>query len=341
MVADDRERLQPPFPHRLAAGEDRRRPEHDLARDHGLGRGDRRLVGDVHQPGAGRLLEQGRSDMHGRAVADRAIGDLAGRLLRGVDQVLQGVDIGIRPDHEQVGRRGDLRDGGEVLHRVVLQLLAHRRRQDRMAGDDEVQRVAVGRRLGDDGRADRPRGAAAIVDHDALAEQRLHLVEDDPRRDVGDAAGREADDGPDRTCSDSCPAARGPYRQGPSVPASPSRPARAARRPGVSILMSRSRVRPRGPVVHDGSGSPDRSYPQRARHSCAAGPNEGAAQTCLPSEEVARSICASRSSRARVLRWRQPKVPRYARDDTRGMTEPVPLILRTSQSATGAPASRR
>ena len=61
-----------------------------------------------------------------------------------------------------------------------------------------AQRVAVGRALGDDLEADAAVGAAAIVDHQRLAERRLRARRERPRHQIGAAARREADDQPHR-----------------------------------------------------------------------------------------------------------------------------------------------
>ena len=93
---------------------------------------------------------------------------------------------------------GDLRDRREVRQRVVRQLREHHRREH---GDDDRrqhQHAAVGRRvlhrLGDDPAA----GAGPVLDHDRLLQLVLHAVGDQPRGDVGRAAGGEADEQPHR-----------------------------------------------------------------------------------------------------------------------------------------------
>jgi hypothetical protein len=67
-----------------------------------------------------------------------------------------------------------------------------------MAGRHEHQRIAVRRRLGDGGRADRAAGAAAIVDHDRLAQALVQLLAEHAGDDVGAAAGGVGHDEPDR-----------------------------------------------------------------------------------------------------------------------------------------------
>src|SRR5207247_9746269 len=73
-------------------------------------------------------------------------------------------------DDEQERGRGYQTDKGEILDAVVREL-AVQARVDRMrVGITEVQRVAVGRRLGDDLGGDRSAGAGPVVDDDLLAE---------------------------------------------------------------------------------------------------------------------------------------------------------------------------
>jgi len=66
-----------------------------------------------------------------------------------------------------------------------------------LAGTDP-DRGAVGRGLGDRVGADIAARARAVLDHDLLAETGAELLRDDPRDDVGAAAGREGDDQADR-----------------------------------------------------------------------------------------------------------------------------------------------
>ncbi|MCY1375134.1 hypothetical protein D9M69_625240 [compost metagenome] len=66
------------------------------------------------------------------------------------------------------------------------------------AGHAHHQRVAVGRRLGDEVGADVPARARAVVDHHRLAPVLAHLHGDQPRRRIGGAARRERHDDADR-----------------------------------------------------------------------------------------------------------------------------------------------
>src|SRR5262249_17493801 len=63
-----------------------------------------------------------------------------------------------------------------------------------IAGDDGEHRVAVGRRLGGEVRAENAVRAGSVVDHDRLAERPRHLLRDHPRDDIGDPASRVGND---------------------------------------------------------------------------------------------------------------------------------------------------
>jgi hypothetical protein len=87
-----------------------------------------------------------------------------------------------------------VRDGDEValgthVHVGVDMLVRRHHRAGR-----EEEGVAVGCGLGRFGRADIAAGAATVLDHHRVAPHLRELLADDPRRDVGRAAGRERDD---------------------------------------------------------------------------------------------------------------------------------------------------
>jgi hypothetical protein len=92
----------------------------------------------------------------------------------------------------------DLCDRREVGDRVVRQLREHQRREHRNDDRRQHQHAAVGGRildrLGDDPAA----RAGAVLNHHRLLQLVLHAVGDQPRGDVGRAAGGEADEQPHR-----------------------------------------------------------------------------------------------------------------------------------------------
>jgi hypothetical protein len=91
---------------------------------------------------------------------------------------------------QQIGRRRHERDGRQVLHRIVRHL-AHQAHVDReIARLPHQYRITVGRGLGYVLRADVAGRAAAVFDHDLLAEAFAEFLADDAREDVVRAAGR-------------------------------------------------------------------------------------------------------------------------------------------------------
>ena len=87
--------------------------------------------------------------------------------------------------------RRDHGDGGEIAKRVVRQLLADRRIDQKRIRGDQIG-VAVLRRVRDRGGGEDGAGAGPVLDHDGLAAPacRQHLGED-ARDHVGRATGRE------------------------------------------------------------------------------------------------------------------------------------------------------
>jgi hypothetical protein len=80
--------------------------------------------------------------------------------------------------HQRIRRVADHTDRRKILARVIAGILVERGADRERAGIAKQQRVAVWRALGDRACAHRAAGAAAIVDHDLLAENLAHLVGD-------------------------------------------------------------------------------------------------------------------------------------------------------------------
>ena len=157
------------------------------------------LVGHVHDVGAGHELEQLAADMAGRAVARRGVRELAGILLRVVDQLLDRLERRVGDDGEQQVAARHQRDRLEVALDVVGQLRHHvardRERADRPHAD-ACSRPA--RAFAVEIEPDGERAAGPVVDDDLLAELLAELRAENARHRVGGAAGGLRHDQPDR-----------------------------------------------------------------------------------------------------------------------------------------------
>ena len=164
------------------------------------------FVGDVHhvEP-ARRGAEQFDGQVRAVARAGRRIGELARLALRQRHE-LRGVLRGNRRvDHDHGREGGRQRDRREVLEDVVGQLRAVQRGRDGMrAVVGHHQRVAVGRRLGDQRAAHRAAGARLVLHHDLLADPFRQLLRQDAAERVGVAARRVRHDQPDRPRRKGC-----------------------------------------------------------------------------------------------------------------------------------------
>ncbi len=100
--------------------------------------------------------------------------------------------------HHQVRHDEHLGDVGEVLDRVVAELVHQVRVDDQRGVAAHRQRVAVGRGLGDLRDREIAAGAGDVLDRHALGPGLVPLVAEQPRGDVRRDARREADQDPDR-----------------------------------------------------------------------------------------------------------------------------------------------
>src|SRR5262245_1122259 len=97
--------------------------------------------------------------------------------------------------HEDLLERGDETDRSKILARVVARVVAIEARRDaEHAGMADHERMAVGRGLRDGACAKRSGCAAAVVDHELLAERAAHVLSQQARHDVVAAAGCERND---------------------------------------------------------------------------------------------------------------------------------------------------
>ena len=114
------------------------------------------------------------------------------------DKLLQRLRRHAGIDRDHLRRLADRRDRQQILERVERKRLLHERIDHELPGEHDAERVAVRRRLGDRLRRDRAGGGGAVLDHDRLAGLARDVIAEQPRAEVGDAAGGEADDQADR-----------------------------------------------------------------------------------------------------------------------------------------------
>ena len=148
---------------------------------------------------AGLLREQHRGQIIDRADARRAdLIRLLGALHQG-NQFTDGVNRQILVHQQQRRRRSDQADRGEILARIVADILVKVRAGRQGRGIAQDDRVAVRRCVGDLAGADGAAAAGiATFDDDLLAERDTHLIGDRARHDVVGAARRQRNDQRDR-----------------------------------------------------------------------------------------------------------------------------------------------
>ena len=144
----------------------------------------------VHHVDPGHHLEHLGGDVVGVAGAGRGVIDLA-RVGLGVgDELGNRLGRKRRRDEHARGARARGRDRHDVADEVEVQLVVERR-IDGVAGVDQQQRVAIGRRRDDRLGAEIAAGAALVLDDEGLAEPLGQPLPDQAAGDVGGAARRE------------------------------------------------------------------------------------------------------------------------------------------------------
>ena len=117
----------------------------------------------------------------GGADAGRAVVQFAGFGFGECDEFLQRFNAKLRVDHHDVGIGGGHRDGREILQRIVGQFLVDPGIDRDRPGLAEQQRVAVGIGFSDEIGTDDRAGAAAVLDHNGLANAVADAFGDDAR----------------------------------------------------------------------------------------------------------------------------------------------------------------
>ncbi len=125
--------------------------------------------------------------MRRRAIARRGVVELAGRRLGERDQLGDRARRQRGMHDQHVGLGADQDDGRQILDRVVRQIAVEAGvgRQDGVVAHQ--QRVAVGRRLGDDVAGEVAAGAGAIVGDHRLAEPFVQFLADGARQQIAPA----------------------------------------------------------------------------------------------------------------------------------------------------------
>ncbi len=173
--------------------------ECDLAADQALHALARALVGHVHEPRAGRLLDDLHREIAGAARSRRAVGERAGVALAERHQRGQRLHRNRGMAAPDVGAQHAARHGREVALSVVRQVpleagIDHERR----SGGEE-QRIAVGRGFRNDLGADHAACSGPVVHHEALLERIHERRSQQPRKTVAAPARRGGNDQPDGT----------------------------------------------------------------------------------------------------------------------------------------------
>ena len=166
----------------------------ELTREHVLHRRRTAAIGHMLHVEAGALLQHLAAEMRAGARSAGAEEVLAGIGLHQGHQLRHRVRRKGELGDEDVGHRPQHADRREVLLGIERQLGVERRR-DRVAGDGvEPDRVAVGRRLGEDVGADIAARTALVLDDELLAGELAQFLADDARQHVGGGTCREGVD---------------------------------------------------------------------------------------------------------------------------------------------------
>ena len=152
----------------------------------------RAAIGHVHHVDAGHHPEQYAGEMGQVSGPARGQVDLAGIGLGIGDELGDGLGRKRRIDHQdesiavEAGDRGNVArdgDGALLIERYV----------DGVRGGDKKERIAIGRRTRDRLQREIAAGTRPVVDDHRLAEPLRQRLTDEPRDDVGRAAGGNED----------------------------------------------------------------------------------------------------------------------------------------------------
>ena len=149
------------------------------------------LVWDVGQLHIGPGFQDFHAQVRGRAIAVRAIGKFSRFFLEQGDQLGQGVGGHLWVDHNRVRVDGGLRQGLEIVQRVVRHLLVQGDVDRMRSGHAQHNVVAVWSRFGHQVRAHVAARTRLVVNDHRLPPLGAEFFSHHTGRDVGRATGRE------------------------------------------------------------------------------------------------------------------------------------------------------
>src|SRR6266571_5247462 len=173
----------------------------ELAERRQVGDGEARaLVGHMGHLDSGDLFQLLGDQVSLRAVAGRAVGELAAFRPCVGDELLQILDRKRRMDHEHPGRAAEERDVREVAQRIEGEIPGQRRRDAVRRDPRHDQRVSVGSGLRHELRADHAAGPGAVLDDEILLEAFTEPLPHEPPQRIRGAARSKRHDDAHRLC---------------------------------------------------------------------------------------------------------------------------------------------
>jgi endoglucanase len=147
-------------------------------------------ITDLPHRNAGLELEQLDGEARQCPAAVMREVDRVGLRVRQLDQLAHALDRHLRIDHEHERILRDVDDVGEIAFRLEREV-GQRRRHHGKAGRCPHQGVAIRCCAGDLLERDGAAGSRLILDQEALPEIVVHVARENPRQDIGAAAGRK------------------------------------------------------------------------------------------------------------------------------------------------------
>ena len=156
------------------------------------------MVGHRTHIDLGGAAEHHAQEMRQRTCAGNGVVRVRGIGLGPIDQILERLGVGLRPNrntkiiHAQLAQRREIRD--RVVVQVRVEVLIDRQRRDRR----QQQGAAVGCRVFHHFDADAAVGTGAVLDDHRAAECATHFIGDQARHGIAGTTWREREDDADR-----------------------------------------------------------------------------------------------------------------------------------------------